>query len=166
MSCLYGVAMLIAQSDGNYNSQTLFAQLYNQKRSSVPKARQELKMLSPVVDTDKRFALLLLIGVLLMKYPKLGGIRSYDVTVPKLSGGVNTSESPHLINDNQLTDCLNMWWDKRCFAFRPGLWTGEDEIHDRYMRFKPKDYTTPGHEISVNNIEIFPCGNNIFLKYT
>ncbi len=43
----YGVAMLIAQSDGNYNSQTLFAQLYNQKRSSVPKPVARVKDVIP-----------------------------------------------------------------------------------------------------------------------
>ena len=34
----YGVAMLIAQGDGNGDAQSMFADLYNQKRSSVPKA--------------------------------------------------------------------------------------------------------------------------------
>lgn len=34
----YGVAMLIAQGDGNGDSQSMFAELYNQKRSSVPKS--------------------------------------------------------------------------------------------------------------------------------
>lgn len=34
----YGVAMLIAQGDGNGDSQAMFADLYNQKRSSVPKS--------------------------------------------------------------------------------------------------------------------------------
>lgn len=32
----YGVAMLIAQNEGDGDSQSLFASLYNQKRSSVP----------------------------------------------------------------------------------------------------------------------------------
>lgn len=32
----YGVAMLIAQNEGDGDSQTLFADLYNQKRVSVP----------------------------------------------------------------------------------------------------------------------------------
>lgn len=32
----YGVAMLLAQNEGDGDSQTLFAGLYNQKRSSVP----------------------------------------------------------------------------------------------------------------------------------
>ncbi|HQD38663.1 MAG TPA: hypothetical protein PK687_07100, partial [Candidatus Avimonas sp.] len=55
---------------------------------------------------------LILIGVIILMFPKSGGLRSYSVTIPKLSGGVNTSEAPHLINDNQLTDSLNMWWER------------------------------------------------------
>lgn len=108
----------------------------------------------------KRFALLLLIGVLLMKYPKLGGIRSYDVTVPKLSGGVNTSESPHLINDNQLTDCLNMWWDKGALRSRPGLWTGEDEIQGRYMR---KSAGLSSNLVDMS-LYVYPIANKYYIN--
>ena len=87
---------------------------------------------------------ILLSGGICMQFPKMGGARSYSVKVPKLSGGVNTSESPHLIADNQLSDCLNMWWKDGALRSRDGLWTGEEKEIDgimRYMRFTPNEFT-------------------------
>lgn len=68
-----------------------------------------------------------------MQYPKMGGTRSYSVKVPKLSGGINKYESPHLVEDNQLTDARNMWWKDGALRSRDGLWTGEDELGNAYM---------------------------------
>lgn len=39
----YGVAMLIAQNDGNGDSQALFATLYNQKRMAVPRPASRIR---------------------------------------------------------------------------------------------------------------------------
>ncbi len=39
----YGVAMLIAQNEGDGDSQALFAGLYNQKRSSVPQCARSIR---------------------------------------------------------------------------------------------------------------------------
>ena len=44
-----------------------------------------------------------------MRIPKMSGGSHYRVTVPALDGGVNLKDAPNLVEDNQLTDVLNMW---------------------------------------------------------
>lgn len=87
---------------------------------------------------------LILIGVIILMFPKSGGLRSYSVTIPKLSGGVNTSEAPHLINDNQLTDSLNMWWERGALRTRDGLYT------DNKYNLIPQDIDLYEGEIAPN----------------
>ena len=48
----------------------------------------------------------------------MGGTRSYSVKVPKLSGGINKSESPHLVEDNQLTDGKKYVVERWCVAVK------------------------------------------------
>ncbi len=43
----YGVAMFIAQSEGNGDAQGMFAELYNMKRSATPKAKHMIKYKMP-----------------------------------------------------------------------------------------------------------------------
>lgn len=43
------------------------------------------------------------------------------VTVPTLSGGVNLEDALHLVDDNQLTDCKNVWYKDGFLQTRPGL---------------------------------------------
>lgn len=45
-----------------------------------------------------------------MRIPKMQASPQYMVTIPKLDGGVNLKDAPHLVEDNQLTDICNMWW--------------------------------------------------------
>lgn len=56
-----------------------------------------------------------------LKYPKGEACREYRVTLPPLSGGVNSRENEGDIADNQLTDCENLWWDSGQLCTRPGL---------------------------------------------
>ena len=48
------------------------------------------------------------------------------VTVPTLSGGVNLEDALHLVDDNQLTDCKNVWYKDGFLQTRPGLENVED----------------------------------------
>ena len=56
-----------------------------------------------------------------MRIPKMSGGSQYRVTVPALDGGVNLKDAPNLVEDNQLTDVLNMWWKDQALRTRPGL---------------------------------------------
>ena len=46
---------------------------------------------------------------------------SYKVSIPELSGGMNTNAALNMIEDNQLTDSLNMWWKDGALRTRDGF---------------------------------------------
>ena len=56
-----------------------------------------------------------------MKYPSIGASSFYRFSIPKLDGGVNTHDAVSQIEDNQLSDCKNMWFHDGALQTRPGL---------------------------------------------
>ncbi len=44
-----------------------------------------------------------------------------SIRIPDLMGGINLRDSVSMINDNQMTDCLNMWWADGTLRTRPGI---------------------------------------------
>ena len=56
-----------------------------------------------------------------MRYATMRGQGGVTVTIPKLEGGVNLSDLPTQVEDNQLTDARNMWWHQGVLRTRPGL---------------------------------------------
>ena len=61
-----------------------------------------------------------------MKYPSMNRGSKYRVEVPQLSGGTNMADAVQRVEDNQLTDSLNVWWHDNVLQTRPGLQkTGE-----------------------------------------
>ncbi len=56
-----------------------------------------------------------------MQYATMRGQSTVTVTVPKLEGGINLSDLPTQVEDNQLTDARNMWWHQGVLRTRPGL---------------------------------------------
>ena len=64
-----------------------------------------------------------------MRIPKMSESSQYRVTVPALKGGINLLDAPHLVEDNQLTDALNMWWKDQALRVRPGLSTNADCLY-------------------------------------
>ena len=56
-----------------------------------------------------------------MKYPTMGETRQYQLSLPQLSGGVNYSVLPSLIDDNQLSDVKNLWFRDGVLKTRPGI---------------------------------------------
>ena len=54
-----------------------------------------------------------------MKYPSIAKQPRRVVSVPALSGGVNLRDSISMINDNQLTDCKNVWEKGGVLETRP-----------------------------------------------
>lgn len=61
-----------------------------------------------------------------MNFPIMNRQPTRTVGIPKLSGGVNLRDSVTLVNDNQLTDCKNMWFKDGVLKTRPGLYTNEN----------------------------------------
>lgn len=54
-----------------------------------------------------------------MKYPSIAKQPRRVVSVPALSGGVNLRDSVSMINDNQLTECKNLWENGGVLETRP-----------------------------------------------
>ena len=61
-----------------------------------------------------------------MKYPMINRQPRREVNVPQLSGGLNLRDSLTGIRDNQMTDCVNMWYKEGMLRTRPGFVTNED----------------------------------------
>ena len=59
-------------------------------------------------------------------YPQINRTPLYRVIIPEFSTGVNYRDSFSLVDDNQLTDVKNMWYQKAMLRTRPGLCTEED----------------------------------------
>lgn len=54
-------------------------------------------------------------------FPKMAGRRSQTLTIPELSGGINLRDGASLIQDNQLLDSLNMYYEGGLLKTRPPL---------------------------------------------
>ena len=54
-----------------------------------------------------------------MKFPKLRQRSTSRLRVPQLSGGVNLRDNVAMVEDNQLTQCNNMWWKDGALRGRP-----------------------------------------------
>lgn len=58
-----------------------------------------------------------------MKYPMINKQPRREVNVPELSGGINLRDSLTGVRDNQMTDCVNMWYKEGMLRTRPALAT-------------------------------------------
>lgn len=56
-----------------------------------------------------------------MKYPMINRQPRREVNVPQLSGGINLRDSLTGVRDNQMTDCVNMWYKDGMLRTRPGF---------------------------------------------
>lgn len=56
-----------------------------------------------------------------MKYPSIGKQPVRNISIPELSGGLNLRDGISAVNDDQLTQCLNMWFKGGLLKTRPGL---------------------------------------------
>ena len=60
-----------------------------------------------------------------MKYPKINRLSSREVNVPSLAGGLNLRDSLTGIRDNQMTECVNMWFKDGKLRTRPSFDTAK-----------------------------------------
>ena len=54
-----------------------------------------------------------------MKYPMINRQPRREVNVPELNGGLNLRDSLSGVRDNQMTDCVNMWYKDGMLRTRP-----------------------------------------------
>ncbi len=60
-----------------------------------------------------------------MKYPRINKQSRREVNIPQLSGGLNLRDSLTGILDNQMTNCVNMWYKEGMLKTRPPFVTDE-----------------------------------------
>lgn len=64
-----------------------------------------------------------------MKYPKIRQQANMTVKIPGFSGGINVYDATSEIEENQLVDADNMWWQNAALRTRPGMRkTGESIV--------------------------------------
>lgn len=56
-----------------------------------------------------------------MRYPSLRRTSPKAILVPSLSGGLNLADALNMVNDNQLTDVKNMWFQNATLKTRPAI---------------------------------------------
>lgn len=56
-----------------------------------------------------------------MKYPSINKQPTRSINIPELSGGLNLRDGISAVNDNQLTDCKNIWFKDAILKTRPGM---------------------------------------------
>lgn len=66
-----------------------------------------------------------------MLYPSMGSNKRNTVSIPALSGGVNFNDALNLVDDNQLTDCKNVWYKDGILQTRPGYNVLNREVSDK-----------------------------------
>ncbi len=64
-----------------------------------------------------------------MKYPMINKQPRREVNVPELSGGLNLRDSLTGVRDNQMTDCVNMWYKDGMLRTRPGFVTSNARLN-------------------------------------
>lgn len=64
-----------------------------------------------------------------MKYPSISKQPMRSISIPELSGGINLRDGISAVNDNQLTDCKNIWFKDAILKTRPGA------VHDTTLEF-------------------------------
>ncbi len=128
-----------------------------------------------------------------MKYGYLKGQGSKSFKIRALSGGLDYENLPDNINDNQISDCKNMWYKNSRLKTRPGFradsdravdtmiygYTGELEykvtdtaiyLYDEYYRIATADITTDdyAHYTYVYLVDLYgnitPAGYLSFLR--
>ncbi len=86
-----------------------------------------------------------------MKYPTIRRQSVREVGVPKLSGGINLRDSLTGVRDNQLTDCVNMWYKGGTLRTRPALVTSEARLNILEKAGQRENIGTKFHsDIKVN----------------
>lgn len=82
-----------------------------------------------------------------MGFPKMGKQPVRTVTMPELSGGINLRDSVTMVQDNQLTDGVNVWYKDAVLKTRPGL----KGLKSDYLFL---DQSTAGHK--TENVKAKP----------
>jgi hypothetical protein len=88
--------------------------------------------------------------------PRITNYAYNILTVPQLSGGVNLKDGVSFIEDNQLSDCLNVWNKDGVLSTRPGInYVRENMQETSGNSGHQKLYSNPNIVKNVNGINYF-----------
>lgn len=95
-----------------------------------------------------------------MKYPMINKQPRREVNIPQLSGGLNLRDSLTGVRDNQMTDCVNMWYKNGTLRTRPPLRRSNAFKAAMYKINKTKVFAeiTNGERVLVSTASIQPGG--------
>lgn len=65
--------------------------------------------------------------------PTMNKNATYKHNIPDMSGGLNLRDGINLINDNQMTDCLNVWYKDGILKTRPRILENENKDNMSYL---------------------------------
>ena len=95
-----------------------------------------------------------------MQYPTIGASKRYTVNVPQFNGGINAEDAVTLLQDNQLSDALNVWYRDGRLTTRPVAVTAE---HYGFVfgNADASDQKVSHVEVSIDGVQtgIFLCWN-------
>lgn len=95
-----------------------------------------------------------------MKYPSINKQPRREVNIPELNGGVNYRDSISNVLDNQLTDCLNVWWQDGALRTRPSFKTNEN------MKIQNSRITSVERSIGFKVFPEITNGGAVLVSYT
>lgn len=90
-----------------------------------------------------------------MKYPTINKQPMRTVNIPELSGGVNLRDGVSAVNDDQLTDCENVWFADGLLKTRPGIATVSEMTalgYDKTVDFRQTDVFIGGYRLVYYNL--------------
>lgn len=92
-----------------------------------------------------------------MSFPLMNKRARQGVVIPELSGGLNLRDSVSMVNDNQLTDSVNMWFKDGVLKTRPGIATDANYKLTRQRVTNPENHYFKTHRDITVWVESAEC---------
>lgn len=81
-----------------------------------------------------------------MKYPMINKRQIREINIPQMSGGMNLRDSLTGVNDNQMTDCVNVWYKNGKLRTRPPFVTDYSMLNMTGRNSSNEKVSTRFHE--------------------
>ena len=104
-----------------------------------------------------------------MRYPMMNKQPVREVNIPNLSGGLNLRDSLTGVRDNQLTECVNMWYKNGVLRTRPSIVTSNAMIKNSVRSNTDEKVNTRFHneiKIEYNGAMCICATNKRIIKNT
>lgn len=94
-----------------------------------------------------------------MSFPIMNKRSRQGVSIPDLAGGINLRDSLTTVQDNQLTDAVNMWFRDGALRTRPGVEKTAENIRNANIDMRKHDIFIDGKQlVSYLNWDFMPGG--------